>query len=195
VVAIQSWENPTNLTNGATRLTDANMQILLARLRDNATCPDYQCACQDVCDGWSCGNRFGCECGGCPSTETCNNGLCQSVPQCGGRTCGDDGAGGVCGVCSTGTSCDGFDCVPNVPTTCVPDCQWRTDGPDGCGGQCEEPEPAPAGCYGSDCGGFTDDGHGSGGSGGGCSIQPTAQGVDYVAVLAALLSLMFLRRR
>lgn len=63
-------------------------------------------------------------------TVKCDS-TCQ--PQCGFFECGDDGCGGVCGVCpEAAPECvDGF-----CETACVPDCDGLECGTDGCGGEC-----------------------------------------------------------
>jgi pectate lyase len=48
----------------------------------------------------------------CVDPQTC-------VPQCLGKTCGDDGCGGNCGLCAATDACQGFQCVPK---TTGPDC-------------------------------------------------------------------------
>jgi hypothetical protein len=58
-------------------------------------------------------------------------GLC--VPICEGRSCGDDGCGGSCGVCDGGTpNCVLGQCVAE----CTASCDGRSCGDDGCGGTC-----------------------------------------------------------
>jgi tRNA A-37 threonylcarbamoyl transferase component Bud32 len=101
--------------------------------------------------------------------------ICQ--PACSGRDCGDDGCGGLCGVCRSGWTCEYGSCRAPEPV-CQPACSGRDCGDDGCGGSCgscrsgwaceygscRAPEPVcqPA-CSGRDCG---DDG--CGGSCGSC---------------------------
>ncbi|MBI5495331.1 MAG: hypothetical protein HY904_09890 [Deltaproteobacteria bacterium] len=55
---------------------------------------------------------------------------CSCTIDCAGRTCGSDGCGGQCGVCTGSSYCDGTQCV------CSPDCTNRWCGDDGCGGTC-----------------------------------------------------------
>ena len=50
-------------------------------------------------------------------------------PTCGTALCGDDGCGGACGLCGTGT-CSGGQC------SCAPSCYGKVCGDDGCGGSC-----------------------------------------------------------
>ena len=47
-------------------------------------------------------------------------------------TCGDNGCGGSCGTCETGSWCDEGSCVGG----CVPACDGKVCGPDGCEGSC-----------------------------------------------------------
>jgi hypothetical protein len=49
-------------------------------------------------------------------TRDAFEGVC--VPSCSGKECGDDGCGGSCGSCPSGTSCEGYQCKP----TCTDDC-------------------------------------------------------------------------
>jgi len=76
------------------------------------------------------------ECGGCPPVELCDPpcddgfdciaGECiECIPDCAGLACGDDGCGGVCGMCPEGTGCVGGACL-------VAGCE-PLEGP-GCGG-------------------------------------------------------------
>jgi len=53
-------------------------------------------------------------------------------PKCDGKSCGDDGCGGECGVCKSGEICGkAFKCE-----VCTPACDGKICGPDGCGGAC-----------------------------------------------------------
>ncbi|MBT4277832.1 alpha/beta hydrolase fold domain-containing protein, partial [Candidatus Falkowbacteria bacterium] len=67
--------------------------------------------------------------------ETFNNYRCNNsvnAPVGGEKQCGDDGCGGVCGICTGGTTCvNGF-----CEFACVPDCNGAECGDDGCGGSC-----------------------------------------------------------
>jgi len=55
------------------------------------------------------------------------------TPDCDGKACGDNGCGGLCGVCDSGLVCDHtFTCAE----PCVPDCDDKACGDDGCGGLC-----------------------------------------------------------
>ena len=62
---------------------------------------------------------------------------------CSGKVCGDDGCGGVCGICEWGA------CVAGA-CSCEPDCEGKVCGPDGCGGSCGEcANDTHCGVYGS----------------------------------------------
>ncbi len=63
-----------------------------------------------------------------PKTDTC---VAKCQKDCDGRSCGDDGCGGLCGVCGPGTSCANGRCV-----ACQPNCLGKQCGPDGCGSLC-----------------------------------------------------------
>jgi hypothetical protein len=65
------------------------------------------------------------------SLPTADLGAC--TPSCFGRTCGDDGCGGSCGLCAAGKSCLGGNCVGGP---CTASCAGKQCGPDGCGGSC-----------------------------------------------------------
>ncbi len=58
-------------------------------------------------------------------------GECHCVPRCAGKTCGDDGCGGTCGTCPSGTQCSSAGTC-----ACTPNCSGRACGDDGCGGTC-----------------------------------------------------------
>ena len=67
-------------------------------------CPD---ACDPQCDGVSCGGPDACggTCG-CEPGTTCEAGACvPCTAMCDGKECGDDGCGGVCGVCGDDMAC------------------------------------------------------------------------------------------
>ncbi len=58
-------------------------------------------------------------------------GGCQ--PLCNGKQCGDDGCGGSCGTCPTGSGCSAEgECISG----CMPNCAGKVCGDDGCGGSC-----------------------------------------------------------
>jgi hypothetical protein len=64
--------------------------------------------------------------------EQCNA-KCACVPSCAGKQCGDDGCGGMCGVCAPNAYCNAQgQCI----VFCQPQCQGKECGPDGCNGSC-----------------------------------------------------------
>jgi hypothetical protein len=78
-------------------------------------------------DKQGCASLYGAP--GGTTTPTCN-------PACSGKQCGDDGCGGSCGSCSSGTSCSASGtCVAPTPS-CTPACSGKQCGDDGCGGSC-----------------------------------------------------------
>jgi len=112
-------------------------------------CGDGTCDEGENCE--SCAD----DCGPC-----CGNGLCDheetacACPAdcgdpCEGRECGDDGCGGVCGLCGDGLFCsEGFLCLmEDGPTTCAEldacfrDCE---EGDAVCAQLCRKSAPAPA---------------------------------------------------
>jgi hypothetical protein len=60
-------------------------------------------------------------------------GECGCTPRCSGKTCGDDGCGGTCGTCATGTQCSS---AGTCGGSCTRSCSNRVCGDDGCGGAC-----------------------------------------------------------
>jgi len=57
------------------------------------------------------------------------------VPACAGKACGDDGCGGVCGVCYDAQGAvDASLCQAGA--CCAPQCSGKTCGDNGCGGVC-----------------------------------------------------------
>jgi hypothetical protein len=94
------------------------------------------------CNAWSkvcvsCGS-----CGSCPLGYMCDVSLeddpevyvCEKcTPACAGKECGDDGCGGVCGVCTTGFNCTSeFKCEKK----CSPMCLNKECGPNTCPDGC-----------------------------------------------------------
>lgn len=56
------------------------------------------------------GPLVGCgTCGSCPAGASCSSGRCVPgcKPNCQGRSCGDDGCGGICGQCTNPSACNG----------------------------------------------------------------------------------------
>jgi hypothetical protein len=106
---------------------------------DDATCDDGNPCTVDLCATDSCENvpsseltcegadpcsNYACVAGACvaspvqcPEGEACDQGVCvdeaaNCVSECAGKTCGDDGCGGQCGICNTGLTCtDSFACL------------------------------------------------------------------------------------
>jgi len=56
------------------------------------------------------------------------------TPVCAGKTCGNDGCGGVCGLCALKQACVQGKCTDKPG--CVPECGGKSCGPDGCGASC-----------------------------------------------------------
>ena len=92
-----------------------------------------------------------CEGNCCMSGESCIAGACCK-PACEGKTCGEDGCGGVCGQCLDEQECMLGTCVCPWMTCgsgccdqgqvcldgacCIPHCAEKECGDDGCGGDC-----------------------------------------------------------
>jgi hypothetical protein len=121
---------------------------------DGQGCTDGDICAEGVCAGQSC-TALG---------KFCYQGACvDCVPDCSGKLCGDDGCGGVCGLCDQGQECAaGVCCTPacldihcgdngcgglcglclegQICTfegmCCSPHCEGKTCGSDGCGGDC-----------------------------------------------------------
>jgi hypothetical protein len=66
----------------------------------------------------------------CGSGNDLDTGAC--IPVCAARPCGDDGCGGICGVCPGAQICVQGACV----AACVATCSGKVCGDDGCGGSC-----------------------------------------------------------
>ncbi len=91
--------------------------------------------CGTATCGWLYGGNEHYDCGGegpDPSGEVPLECTFDCVTNCDGLECGDDGCGGVCGVCGDDESCDSGSCV-SAPVEDDPDA-GGTDGPDGLGG-------------------------------------------------------------
>lgn len=56
--------------------------------------------------------------------------------ECDDRECGDNGCGGLCGMCGQGEACSGAGLCEAPTPDCTPQCFRNTCGDDGCGGQC-----------------------------------------------------------
>ena len=93
------------------------------------------------------------------------------MPNCNGKTCGDNGCGGSCGLCRGQNLCFNNQCV------CQPQCGGKQCGSDGCGGQCGAGCLPGYACQGTtcvcvpNCNGKTCGDNGCGGSCGLCSGQ------------------------
>ena len=74
-----------------------------------------------VADGTACEGGQVCFAGSC----------CDPLPACLGKDCGDNGCGGVCGLCG-----GPFDACVGGVCTCQPQCVDKECGPDLCGGEC-----------------------------------------------------------
>ena len=94
---------------------------------------EHKACCGDaVCWFDSCGNQ-GSQVADC--TYGCIDGSCKPCPlNCTGKSCGDDGCGGICGYCSFGDFCKEGQCA----LICVPNClaEGSVCGDNGCGGSC-----------------------------------------------------------
>jgi len=108
------------------------------------------------------------------------------IPDCTGKECGDNGCGGICGVCDEDALCNGRGTC-YMPADCAPDCAGRECGDDGCGGSCGSciegdlcdgagscytPADCAPDCAGRECG---DDG--CGGSCGDCAGSARCNGL------------------
>jgi hypothetical protein len=95
------------------------------------------------------------------------------TPSCSGKECGDDGCGGMCGLCVWPKVCGASNsCVGG----CTPSCGSKVCGSDGCGGSCGTCSTGSCNtsgqCVGTctpSCGGKVCGGNGCGGSCGTCS--------------------------
>jgi len=67
----------------------------------------------------------------CGLGELCIGGDCICTPKCLGKECGDDGCGGLCGICPMGS-----ECLISGTCSCVPNCEAKVCGDDGCGSSC-----------------------------------------------------------
>ena len=69
-------------------------------------CPEGQTKCPDGLCKLTCAE--------CPDNQIkCSDGICREnccIPQCLGKSCGEDGCGGVCGFCSSEQTCDNGVC-------------------------------------------------------------------------------------
>jgi hypothetical protein len=93
-----------------------------APMEQDAGCDDDAATCQgaDRPDGGRCTEQ---------ACEPDAGGACE--PDCDRRVCGDDGCGGVCGMCQAGAACSSTGIC-----SCAAGCGPRTCGNDACGGSC-----------------------------------------------------------
>jgi hypothetical protein len=72
----------------------------------------------------------------CPASQACVDGACQTDGNpgcsCEGKTCGDDGCGNSCGICSASETCENDQCESAVVCSCA----GAACGVDGCGNSC-----------------------------------------------------------
>lgn len=150
-------------------------------------------ACSRHCDlgcpdGWECGVCID----SCPFSPLADVCLVPCAPQCSGKSCGDDGCGGSCGMCEPGTKCG----ASGTCEQCAADCTERTCGPDGCGGSCGDCDDGfmctPDGLCAA--GATADSDEPAAGSNGGCSAAP-AGAANLLATLFLAIILLALRRR
>jgi hypothetical protein len=122
--------------------------------------PTFGCTAYQGLAGGDCIDDAGCESG-----LTCVNMKCKApcTASCTGKSCGDDGCGGSCGTCASGSCVNGSCCVPN--------CTGKTCGDNGCGGSCGSCGAGTCisgSCCMPSCGGKTCGDNGCGGSCGTC---------------------------
>ena len=103
---------------------------------------EFACPCKD---GWKCVDgtcrKFCLDSYQCPQGYVCTDeAVCrppstdsQCTPDCEHRECGNDGCGGICGICGSGYSCRNGVCMEG---DCSPNCNGKECGTDGCGGIC-----------------------------------------------------------
>lgn len=108
------------------------------------TCDDgdqLQLRCADF--DAQCGTSWNSGMAGCyPNEQIAGSLECGCIPQCDGKTCGNDGCGGVCGTCALGAECNfegqcEYTACPDVPnrrcctgeilTDCTPDGTLQVD--------------------------------------------------------------------
>ena len=90
----------------------------------------HGCACQEcVCalDSFCCTGKWDSLCAAM-CADDCGGGCEVCQPECGGQECGDDGCGGICGVCPNGYECLDEKCSK----ICIPSCENRECGLDNC---------------------------------------------------------------
>jgi RHS repeat-associated protein len=111
--------------------------LLLCSQRGECTPPGESCSDNADCTpDWLCTSARACVPKNCSSLDPDENpclkpenfgkqtacGICNAcVPRCDGRSCGDNGCGGVCGTCPAGDSCVNGDCLGNVNVVTAPE--------------------------------------------------------------------------
>jgi hypothetical protein len=108
----------------------AGVQVLACKSSPNASVRMTLSAGQQVLVAASFGFDDNCSGGICDLDAPYWISIAQCTPACTGKLCGDDGCGGSCGSCKTGTSCSAGKC------SCSPACAGKLCGDDGCGGSC-----------------------------------------------------------
>jgi uncharacterized protein YkwD len=107
---------------------------------DGLSCAAGACVCLGtVCTG-SCVDTSNdpANCGSCGHAcdpgQICAGGECLCQPSCSGKVCGDDGCGGICGICATDRTCGATgQCVCVDGTDCSGSCVDTTRDPTNCG--------------------------------------------------------------
>ncbi|NUN12052.1 MAG: hypothetical protein HUU55_00295 [Myxococcales bacterium] len=117
-------DHPAILFGGASDPCWCKNRIALALLGPDiagcSSCLAGQPSCQAACNNQDkavgvCGAPGSINPSACCSC--CDNLTCVScTPQCSGKQCGDDGCGGICGICSPDKVCQGGSCITQTPT-------------------------------------------------------------------------------
>ncbi len=145
-------------------------------------CPTGMIVCNGVCRDWAC-----CADSDCPEQSICDpeTHTCQCIPDCTGKSCGDDGCGGRCGICGELQTCSNGVCVCAAGAIfCEEACRdWKCCSNDDCpeNSVCD-PETHSCLCV-PDCDGKTCGPDDCGGSCGSCSTQQTC--TDGICVCAS----------
>ena len=126
-----------------------------------AVCVDGNCDCVDNGEVSCCGAASDRPCAldscgqvtatSAPCAYGCEDGDCLPCPtDCSASECGDDGCGGSCGGCDSGTQCvtGVCVCVPGATVACCDDARCSYDS---CGGLDAVLEPCPWGCADGAC--------------------------------------------
>ena len=171
-----------------------------------ATCGDGTCEGAEYCGSCpaDCGGPCGCGDGVCGAGEDCTScaadcGACPCQPTCGDKVCGDNGCGGSCGTCGTGTKCNvAGQCEATGPgpdagstDTGTPDSGPGTDAAVSDNG----PTPVDAGSTNDLFAPTVDTGPSAASSSDGCSTGGAGRALPLWLLLAAALGALVLRRR